>query len=119
MKKLGILTCLDACQVCTGALCFEAFNGRERYFSQYAGQEVMLAAFLHCNGCQGHPETVDPRSDPGIMEKLDRLQTIGVEVVHTGVCTICNRDTGEICPVILTMEDMIRQRGIEVFHGTH
>ena len=119
MIRLGILTCLEACQVCTGASCFQALYERNKYFSQYADREVRLMAFLHCNGCQGHPEAVDPRQDPGILEKLDRLQTIGVEVVHTGVCTVCNRETGEICPVILTMEEMLRERGIRIFHGTH
>ena len=113
MKKIAILTCLDVCQVCTGAACFAAWNSRTGGFARYAGEEVSLAAFLHCNGCGKDPET-----DPGMAEKLDRLARIGVDTVHTGVCTV-RRETGELCPTIEAISRLLRQREIAVTHGTH
>ena len=38
MKKIAILTCLDACQVCTGAGCLNAWNSKSRNFAAYAGE---------------------------------------------------------------------------------
>lgn len=119
MKKIAILSCLDACQVCTGGGCLRAWNEKDRYFAQYAGQKAVLTAFLHCNGCGGKPESVDPRQDPGIVEKLDYLKDNGVDVVHNGVCTVTDRETGEICPVIRIMEQMLLERGIPMVFGTH
>ena len=113
MKKIAVLTCLDACQVCTGASCFAAWNKRERGFAPYAGEESSLQAFFHCNGCGKDPET-----DPGMLEKLSRLESIGVDTVHTGVCTI-QRETGKTCPTITKIIGILRQRGIAVVHGTH
>ncbi len=114
MKKLAILTCLKACQVCTGASCLQAWNERSRGFAAYAGEEVQLMAFCHCNGCG-----IDPSTDKGMQEKLDRLQKIGVEVVHTGVCTMQGRENPIQCPTITAILDQLHQRGIQTKYGTH
>ncbi len=114
MKHIAILTCLDACKVCTGAGCFQAWNSRSRGFSPYAGEDVQLDAFFHCNGCDSRPA-----EDPGMIEKLDRLQSLGVSVVHTGVCTRKAPDRSEYCPNIAQIIAMLEQRGIRVIHGTH
>lgn len=45
MKKIAILTCLDACQVCTGAGCLNAWNSKSRHFAAYAGEEASLESF--------------------------------------------------------------------------
>ena len=113
MKRIAILTCLKACQVCTGASCLAAWNGRKGGFAQYTGEDISLEAFCHCNGCDKDPET-----DAGIREKLERLQKIGVEVVHTGVCTL-HRETKELCPTIAKIHRLLQQRGIQVVQGTH
>lgn len=114
MKKIAILTCLRACQVCTGASCLQAWNDKSRYFSVYADEEVQLVAFAHCNGCDS-----DPATDKGMQEKLDRLQKIGVDMVHTGVCTMMGRDNPTQCPKITAILDELHKRGIQTTHGTH
>lgn len=113
MKKIAILTCRKACDVCTGAACFGAWNAKKAGFAPYAGEDASLVAFFHCNGCSAPPET-----DPGMLEKLDRLQSMGVSAVHTGVCTIPHGST-EQCPSIQKIAEMLRQRSIPVIHGTH
>ena len=113
MKKIAILTCLDACQVCTGAGCLNAWNSKSRHFVPYAGENVSLEAFFHCNGCEKDPET-----DKGMIEKLDWLQSIGVETVHIGVCAV-KRETKDLCPTIVKIQDMLHSRGIQTIQGTH
>ncbi len=113
MRHIAILTCLEACRVCTGAACLEAWNKRARQFSRYAGEEAQLNAFLHCNGCHS-----DPMSDPGIAEKLQRLTEIGVDIVHLGVCTV-KQETGVLCPTIRILAEQLHQKGTEIVVGTH
>ncbi|MDE7221292.1 MAG: CGGC domain-containing protein [Oscillospiraceae bacterium] len=114
MKHIAILTCLNACGVCTGASCLRAWNRRERGFAPYAGEDASLEAFFHCGGCGTDPET-----DDGMLEKLDRLQSIGVDTVHTGICAVKDRETGELCPAIAKIQEMLRSRGIKTIVGTH
>ena len=82
MKKIAILTCIKSNSVCTGASCLKAMNERTRSFAPYKGEPLQLMAFLHCNGC-----ACDYDTDPGFLEKLERLEQIGVEIVHAGICT--------------------------------
>ena len=114
MKKIALLTCLKACQICTGASCLTAWNSRTRNFAQYAGQDVELAAFMHCNGCGKLPAT-----DPGMQEKLERLTQIGVERVHLGICTRTEQADHSRCPIIQKIVDQLEAQGIEVVEGTH
>lgn len=53
-----------------------------------------------------------------MIEKLDRLQSIGVEAVHIGVCTV-KRETKSLCPTIVKIQDMLRSRNIQTIQGTH
>ena len=46
-----------------------------------AGKDVDFCAFLRCSSCGKTPQ-----EDPGMTEKLERLVSSGVEVVHIGVC---------------------------------
>lgn len=112
LKKIAMLNCLKANQVCTGAACLQAWNRREKSFSRYVDEPVELVAFLRCNGCQK-----DPIWDKGILEKLDRLQAIGVDVVHAGVCT--KRPDDSRCPTIQCILTMLEERGISWVDGTH
>lgn len=113
MRHIAILTCLEACQVCTGAGCLRAWNSRSRYFAPYAGEEVQLEAFLHCNGCGR-----DPAGDDGMAEKLNRLTSLEVDTVHLGVC--CKKHGEErLCPTISQLRTMLEDRGIRVVFGTH
>lgn len=112
MKKIAMLNCLNSNKVCTGAACFQAFHERIRSFERYKGQDVELAAFMRCNGCDSIP-----REDDGIKEKVERLKKENVEVVHVGVCTK-NRE-GVRCKKLSEIMEMIEEQGIEIVDGTH
>ena len=53
-----------------------------------------------------------------MIEKLDRLQSTGVETVHIGVCAI-KRETKALCPNMSKIQDMLHSRGIQTVQGTH
>ncbi len=113
MKKIAMLTCLDAARsVCTGAGCLQAFNGKSGAFEQYGAEELELSAFFHCNGCENAST-----EDPGMQEKLERILSIQPDAVHLGVCTI--RKDGTRCPVIRQYTDFFLSHGIRVINGTH
>ena len=112
MKKIAVLNCLKANDVCTGAACLRAFNEKSHSFERYQEQEICLAAFMRCNGCGA-----DPESDKGLLEKVERLKEEGVEAVHAGVCT--QDRAGQECPTITKRLKEIESRGIEVIRGTH
>ena len=54
-----------------------------------------------------------------MIEKLDRLQKMGVDVVHTGVCTLSHQEKKSLCPRIKTIMEMLHERGIATVEGTH
>ena len=112
MKKIALLNCLKANRVCTGASCFKAFHDRTRSFERYRDKDVCLVAFMRCNGCDK-----DPLTDEGILEKVERLEKEGVEVVHVGACTK-TREGGR-CPTIQKIMGMMEEHGIELIDGTH
>lgn len=114
MKRIAILTCLKACQVCTGAACLSAWNKRSRGFARYQGEEVQLSAFLHCNGCG-----TSPLEDAGMREKLDRLVSLEVNVVHVGICARTEQPDHQLCPTIATLWEELERRNIQVVEGTH
>lgn len=111
MRRIAILNCQEANDVCTGEACLAAFRQRTGAFARWAGEEAELTAFLRCNGCAKPPE-----SDPGLREKLDRLQALGVDTLHLGVCTVQN---GSECPRITRIAHMAEERGMQVVRGTH
>lgn len=112
MKKIAILTCEKSNDVCTGASCLKAFNHRLKSFRRYENAEIELMAFMKCNGCE-----CDYDTDSGYLEKLERIEQIGVEVVHVGVCT--KGKDGSYCSKIDKIINDMKQRGIEIVDGTH
>lgn len=125
MKRIGILSCRNAGQVCAGVGCLRAFFRRESAFSAYGEEPLELVAFLHCNGCEGvedqgpfdHGIFPPLASEPGLLEKLDRLQQEQVDVVHLGIC--CWNRQGEECPAIIELSRELQRRNIAVVKGTH
>ncbi len=116
MKKIGILHCIRANEVCTGAGCFNAFTNKTDYFRVYKNEEITLSAFFSCNGCsKERPQS--PKEDAGILEKLDRLVDEKIGTVHVGVC--CNMKAEHECPRISEIITMLQMRGINVIYGTH
>ncbi len=111
MKRIAMLNCLKSNNVCTGAACLQALEQRRKAFASYGEEEVRLLAFMRCNGCEKNPE-----QDLGMQEKLDRLQSIGVEIIHAGACT---QKRGGECPTITAILKMCEERGMQVVRGTH
>ena len=114
MKKIAILTCMDVSMRCTGSGCLRACHEKSKGFSRYGEEEIVLISYLHCNGCGA-----DPEQDEGLLKKLNRLQTKGIDVVHTSSCTVRDRSSGIRCAKIDKIADMLQERGIQVVHGTH
>ena len=71
---------------------------------------------LTCNGCKGDNPS-EPEEDKGILEKLDRLVSEDIEIVHVGVCRLM--DDKKECPRMTKICEMIDSRGIQVIRGTH
>ena len=114
MKRIAILACLKANDVCAGCGCLSALYDRKARFERYAGEEIRLTAFMRCSHCVREG---DPMEDPGFVEKLDRLVQEGTEVVHIGVCA--GRDDESACPGMRRMARAFSERGVEVVWGTH
>ena len=108
MKRIAILNCLKANQVCAGVSCLDALRERRGGFAEYAGEDV---AFLRCSNCGKTPE-----EDPGMTEKLERLVSSGVETVHIGVCA---QMKGIRCKTMETYASWLENHGIQVIWKTH
>lgn len=95
MKKIIMLNCLRANQVCTGAACLKAFNERTRTFAQYGEEELFLQAFFRCNGCDEQGNGI---WDEGMDEKLERMEGLHADAVHRAC--VPNARTAPAVPVI-------------------
>lgn len=118
MKKIAILTCLKANDVCTGASCLEAFFKKEAFFNQYKKEDIKLVAFWTCNGC----EAVLLNNQEGLKEKLERILSVKTDIVHVGICTeIIDEQTHKkvLCPKIQEIVDFLQKNNIKVVFGTH
>ncbi|HML45242.1 MAG TPA: CGGC domain-containing protein [Clostridia bacterium] len=112
MTKIAILSCLHATDVCSGAACLKALRERRGAFERYAEEEdVELTAFFFCNGCN-----VEPKDEPKLMEKLERVIQIGTEAVHIGICT---KRGDKSCPTIRQLCAVLEEHGIRIVDGTH
>ena len=112
MKKIAIVACLQANDVCAGAACLDALDARRAHFASYAGEEVKLCAFMRCSTCG-----VSPTEDRGMTEKLERLLKCGVEIAHIGVCA--KKRDGTVCPYMTETAEWLTSHGIKVVWGTH
>lgn len=111
MTKIAMMNCLKANQVCAGVACLDALRERRAGFACYAGEDVDLRAFLRCSSCGKTPQ-----EDPGMTEKLERLVSSGVEVVHIGVCA---QPKGIRCQTMERHAAWLEERGIRVVWKTH
>lgn len=119
MKKIVILRCLHAEDVCTGAACLKAFSRRTGSFSRYpAEEELDLEAFMACSGC----EEVDFHNAEGLTEKIEKIRELAPDVIHIGICATKKDEEGNrhLCPI---MADIVRRimegTDIKVVQGTH
>lgn len=106
--KIAIMHCRKASDVCTGAGCLRAYNQGTKHFAQYGELKPELCAFLDCGGCG-----IDRVSDPGMIEKMEALQKIGVEKVHLGVCI------NSKCESFQNILEMLERYGFSFELGTH
>lgn len=113
--KIAILTCLNSNDVCTRAGCLNAFFEKKAFFEGY-GEDAQLTALMTCNGCAG-TRPMEPRDDPGMQEKLERLVQEGVDAVHVGVCRM--KQNGQECERITQICELLEERRIRVVRGTH
>lgn len=111
MTKIAMMNCLKANQVCAGVACLDALRERRAGFACYAGEDVDLRAFLRCSNCGKTPQ-----EDPGMIEKLERLVSSGVEVVHIGVCA---QPKGIRCQTMERYAAWLEEHGIRVVWKTH
>ena len=114
MKKMVILTCPRADEVCTGAGRFSALHRRKAAFERYLGEEVEIEAFMKCSGC-GH----SVENDKGLAEKVQRILSMHPDVIHLGICCCHNGNSKELCGEVEALADIFRSPGIEVVRGTH
>lgn len=113
MKKIAMLNCLNANDVCGGVGCMKAFHQRRATFERYADQDAEVYGFLRCSQCG-----VSYTEDPGMTEKLERLVSEGIEAVHIGVCAY-KKSAGQVCPFMEQNAAWLTDHGIEVVWGTH
>lgn len=110
-KRIAILSCLNATDVCSGAACFKALNQRMKSFEIYLDNSVEVIGFFHCNGC-----TCDYEINAPYLEKVNTLIKLKPDVIHVGKCTV---DKGVECPVITGIIQTFEQNQIQVIRGTH
>ena len=93
----------------------EGFYGTGGLFKEYS-QDTCLAAMMTCNGFKSMNPS-EPDDEKGILEKIDRLVSEDIKVMHVGVC--CLIDGKKECPRITRICEMLEDRGIQVVRGTH
>ena len=71
-----------------------------------------FCAFLRCSQCGA-----DLQDDPGMMEKLERIISCGVDTAHIGICA-SHRD-GTHCLHMQKTADWLEEKGIRIVWGTH
>ncbi|MEF9984383.1 MAG: CGGC domain-containing protein [Oscillospiraceae bacterium] len=106
--KISILHCKNASNVCTGASCFKAYNNCLKSFEQYKDNKPELAAFFDCGGCD-----INRKTNAGMIEKMERLKSEGIEKVHIGVCI------NEKCRYLDDILQMLNDFDIPYEFGTH
>lgn len=79
MKKLGIINCFEVSKRCSSSGCLRALGDRTASFERYAGVEVQLLSFVHCNGCG---ETAVEH----VAARGARMGDVGVDVIHLSTC---------------------------------
>ena len=113
MKKIAMVNCLNAGEICAATGCMTAFNDRKASFAPYGDEELRLTAFMRCNGCGK-----DPLTDKGTIGKVDWIVKEKTDVVHFGACTK-NMQSGQECETIGKIAGMFEEAGIAVVRGTH
>ena len=114
MKKIAILTCLEATSsVCASVGCFSAFNNKTGAFKPYLEEDIVLSGFFQCNGCGQNLS-----NDDGLKEKVERVISIKPDIIHVGICTK-KRDSNKYCQTINELIAEFESHNIQIVFGTH
>lgn len=104
MNKIAIMSCSKAAAKCCGIDCLRFLAERDRSFCKYAGQEVQLAGFTTCCGCD-----CDPRTSEDFSSKIAHLLKAGATEVHISSCVTSEKRN---CPQKDAMFDLLRSNGL-------
>ena len=115
MKRIAILTCLRANDVCTGAGCLEAFFNKKGSFNIYKQENIKLVAFWTCNGCK---DCLFDNQD-GLFEKIDKIKKLKVDILHLGICVLLDKKSKKFCPKIQNIIEELKKYNIKIVIGTH
>lgn len=106
MHKIAILSCAKSAATCCGIDCLRFFADRERSFAPYAGQELRLAGFTLCSGCDA-----DPRTDEAFAGKIAHFIKVGVQEVHVSACVTSAKKN---CPRKDAMFEALESAGLKI-----
>lgn len=106
MNKIAIMSCSKAAAKCCGIDCLRFLAERDRSFCKYAGQEVQLAGFTTCCGCD-----CDPRTSEDFSSKIAHLLKAGATEVHISSCVTSEKRN---CPQKDAMFDLLRANGLTI-----
>ena len=106
MNKIAILSCQKSATTCCAVDCLRFLAERQRSFQNYAGQEVQLAGFTTCCGCES-----DPRADEDFKKKMEHLLKAGVAEVHISACVTAEKKK---CPQKNRIFEVIEANGMRI-----
>ena len=106
MNKIAILSCAKSAATCCGVDCLRFLAERDRSFAGYAGQDIQLAGFTTCCGCDTNPQI-----DEAFTSKITHLKKARVTEVHVSACVTSQKKN---CPRKDAMFEMLRASGMEI-----
>lgn len=107
-EKIAVMHCRKIGRDCTGSGCFSAFYEHRGAFAQWQGQDVQLAAFFDCSGCDA-----DKHSDPDFLKKLNRLKELNIRCLHLATCCVKH------CQQLSEIQAELGKEGIPFVTGSH
>lgn len=106
MKKIMIFVCGEVSKKCTANGCFRTFNEKVDSFEVYKDEEIQMAAFNTCPGCDQ-----DPLGN--LRSKIEKIKKSGTDTVHISTC-IRGR-----CENYESFAEILAEAGLDVVGYTH
>ena len=106
--NIAIMVCHKVTFECAGAICFKAFNNKDKAFQIYKNKEyINLCGFFHCGGCKSN------LNNENLDYKINQLKNINVTKVHMAKCIEVE------CYRYNEIKEFLEEKGFEVIQGTH
>ncbi|MDD3043095.1 MAG: CGGC domain-containing protein [Methanosarcinaceae archaeon] len=102
--KIAVIRCETISEICPGAGCFAAFNGRKASFADY-DENAQIVAYFTCGGCSGRR----------VGNLIGEIKGAEPDVVHLSTCMVKSTD----CPHVDYIRGVFEDAGIKVVEGTH